>query len=89
LANHKSALKRARQNAVRRTRNMSYKTRAKKAVKDVRTAVAENSEDQAKESLKQATSIIQKSASKGVVHNRTAARKISRLTRHVNQIASS
>jgi len=68
---------------------MSYKTRAKKAVKEVRTAVAENSVDQAKESLKQAASIIQKSASKGVIHSRTAARKISRLTRHVNQIASS
>jgi small subunit ribosomal protein S20 len=88
LANHKSALKRARQSEVKRVRNMSYKTRVKKSVKDVRTAVAENSPDQAKESLRQAVSIIQKTASKGVIHKKTASRKISRLSRQVNQLAS-
>ena len=86
MANHKSALKRARQNRVRRTRNMSYKTRAKNAVKDVRSAAAGKLEDEAREKLRKAVSIIQKAASKGVIHKRTASRKVSRLYRLVNQI---
>ena len=88
MATHKSAIKRAKQNETRRLRNMSYKTKTKKAVKDVRTAVAENSEDKAKENLKRAVSIIQKTASKGVIHKKKASRKISRLARHVNQITA-
>lgn len=88
MATHKSALKRAKQNEVKRLRNMSYKTRVKKAVKEVRDAVAGNSEDQAKESLQKAVSTIQKSASKGVIHRKKASRKISRIARQVNQITS-
>ena len=89
MAIHKSAIKRAKQNEVKRLRNMSSKTKTKKAVKDVRTAVAENSEDKARENLKKAASIIQKTASKGVIHKKRASRKISRLARQVNQITSS
>ena len=67
---------------------MGYKTRAKNAVKEVRAAISANSEDQAKESLRKATSIIQKTASKGAIHRKKASRKISRLARQVNQITS-
>ena len=67
---------------------MGYKTRVKKAVRDVRSAVTENSADNAQESLRKAVSIIQKSASKGAVHRKRASRKISRLSRQVNQILS-
>ena len=89
MATHKSAIKRAKQNEVKRLRNMSSKTKTKKAVKDVRAAVAENSEDKARENLKKAVSIIQKTASKGVIHKKKASRKISRLARQVNQVTSS
>ena len=88
LANHKSALKRARQSKVRRLRNMGFKTRVKNAVKEVRAAVASNSGEQAQESFTKAVSIIQKTASKGVIHKRNASRKISRLARQVNQLQS-
>ncbi len=87
MANHKSALKRARQNEVKRIRNKSYKTRVKKAVKEVRTAVDSNSVEQAQENLVKAVSIIQKTASKGVIHKRQASRKISRLARQVDQLS--
>ncbi len=87
MANHKSALKRARQNEVRRIRNKGYKTRVKKAVKEVRTAIEDNSQEQAQKSFIEAVSIIQKTASKGVIHRKQASRKISRLARQVNQIA--
>ena len=89
MANHKSALKRARQNEIKRIRNMGYKTRVKNVVKEARAAIADNSEDQAKESLRKATAIIQKSSSKGAIHRKKASRKISRLALQVNQLASS
>ncbi len=88
MANHKSALKRARQSEIRRLRNRGYKTQVKKAVKDVRTAVAGNTPEQAQESLRAAVSILQKSAGKGVIKRRTASRKISRLSRQVHQLSS-
>jgi len=68
---------------------MGYKTRAKRAVKEVRAAVADNSLEKAKESLISAVSITQKIASKGVIHKKKASRRISRLARQVNQLASS
>lgn len=88
MANHKSALKRARQNVVRRARNKAVKTRVKNVVKDVRQAVAENAGDATQDRLKEAKSIIDKAATKGVIHKRTAARKISRLSRMVNASAA-
>jgi small subunit ribosomal protein S20 len=84
LANHKSALKRARQNDIRRLRNKSTRTRVKNVVKDVRQAVAEQSGADAVAELNTAKSAIDKAAKKGVIHRNTAARKISRLTKQVN-----
>jgi len=86
LAEHKSALKRARQSEVRRIRNKSYKTQVKKAIREVRTAVADNSSEQAQQNFIKTVSILQKIASKGVIHRNQASRKISRLARQVNQI---
>ena len=83
MANHKSALKRARQNVVRRTRNRSNRTRVKNVVKDVRLAAKGSAED-IQERLDVAQSVIDKAAKKGAIHKRTAARKVSRLTRLVN-----
>ena len=88
MANHKSALKRARQSERRRLRNRGYKTRVKKAVKDVRSAVAEDAPEQARENLKAAVSILQKTVSRGVIKQRTASRKISRLSSQVHRISS-
>ncbi len=88
MANHKSALKRAKQSDVRRKRNKSYKTKIKKAIRDVRTAVANNSAEQARENFIKAVSTIQKTTSKGVIHKNQASRKISRLAREVNRITS-
>lgn len=89
MANHKSALKRARQDKVKRLRNMAYKTRVKNTFKQVRAAVTDNSVEEAKEGLVKAVSILQKTASKGVIHRKNAARRISRLARQVNRMSSS
>jgi small subunit ribosomal protein S20 len=94
LANHKSALKRARQNELSRLRNKAVKTRVKSIVKDVRSSVEESSveESSVEESsngdvtakLIAAQTLIDKASKKGVIHKKTAARKISRLSKLVN-----
>ena len=86
MAKHPSVMKRDRQSKVRRVRNMSRKTRVKKMVKGVRLAVAQNQPEQAQAALQQAVPIIQRVAAKGTLHWKTAARKISRLTRRVNAL---
>jgi len=86
LANHKSALKRARQNELRRLRNKSTKTRIKRIVKDVRSSIKEISGKDAMVELNAAQSAVDKASKKGVIHKRTAARKISRLTKLANSI---
>ncbi len=85
MANHKSALKRAGQNERRRLRNRAVQTRVKNVVKDVRLAVAQGAENAA-EQLNKAKSVIDNAAKKGVLHKKTASRKIARLTKHVNTL---
>ena len=89
MANHPSAWKRIRQSEKRTFRNKFYRTRMKTFIKRVRTAVKEKDAEQAATQLQAAIRIISKTASKGVIHKRTAARKISRLTRQVNSLRAS
>jgi small subunit ribosomal protein S20 len=81
VANHKSAIKRARQNEKKRTRNRSVKTRVKNVIKETRAAIADGLNDATADSVRSAQSVIDKAAKKGVIHKRSAARKISRLTK--------
>lgn len=87
MANHKSALKRAGQNEVRRMRNRSVRTRVKTVVKDVRQAAADNAPETA-DRFKEAQAAIDKAAKKGVLHKRTAARKVARLAKLSQSIQS-
>ena len=87
MATHKSAIKRAKQSEVRRQRNRAVKTRVKSVVKDVRTAVANKSVEEAQAALRDAIPIIDRAASKGTLHQRTAARKISRLSKQVHALS--
>ncbi|KPJ76512.1 MAG: 30S ribosomal protein S20 [Deltaproteobacteria bacterium SG8_13] len=84
MANHKSAIKRARQNEIRRLRNKAARTRIKKLTKSLRQAGAEDTAAV----LNQAKSVIDKAAKKGVIHKNTAARKTSRLSRIANTAGS-
>ena len=88
MANHKSALKRARQNEIRRLRNKSVKTRVKNIVKDVRLSANESSKEEALKKLDMAKSNIDRAAQKGTIHKKTASRKISRLSKLVNTISA-
>ena len=84
MANHKSALKRARQNELSRLRNKAVKTRVKSIVKEVRVSAEESSNGDVKAKLIAAQTLIDKASKKGVIHKKTAARKISRLSKLVN-----
>ena len=88
MANHKSAVKRARQNEIRRLRNKGTKTRIKSIVKDVRSSVGEAPGEETKVKLNTAQSVIDKASKKGVIHKRTAARKISRLAKLTNSASA-
>lgn len=86
MANHKSAIKRAKQSELRRQRNRSQKTRMKTAIKGLEQAVAGGNPEAIREQLKATTSMIDKTAGKGVIHKNRASRKISRLTQRINKI---
>ncbi len=81
MANHKSALKRATQNEIRRMRNKPTKTSIKKVTKEVRLSLNEDSSEMILKKLNTAQSLIDKAAKKGVIHKKTASRKISRLSK--------
>ena len=88
MANHKSALKRARQNENNRTRNKSTKSRVRSVIKDIRSAAMQQSDQDLTAQLNHAKSVIDKAARKGCLHRNTAARKISRITKLMNSTAS-
>ncbi|MDA8403939.1 MAG: 30S ribosomal protein S20 [Desulfobacteraceae bacterium] len=88
MANHKSAVKRHLQSQKQRLRNRIVKTRIKNIVKKITLLTpASAAETQAAE-LIAAQSVIDKAAKKGVIHHRTAARKISRLTKRAARLTA-
>ena len=86
MANHKSAEKRDRQSKMRRLRNRMNKSAMKTAVRQIEDALSAGSEEQAKAALQAAVPVIYKTAAKGSIHKKTAARKVSRLTKRVNKM---
>lgn len=87
MANHKSAAKRNRQNALRNARNTHIRSTMRTLVKQVREAVAAEDREAAQNALAKAIPFIDKTAAKGVIHKATASRKISRLAKLVNSLA--
>jgi small subunit ribosomal protein S20 len=81
-----SALKRARQAEKHNLRNRSVKTEMKTITKKVEAAVAGKNREEIEKAFAEATKVISKAASKGVIHKNTAARKISRLARLANTV---
>ncbi len=87
MANIKSAKKRILVNRTKAERNKSIKSGTKTAIKKVLTAVESGDKAAAETELKAATKTIEMAASKGVYHKNNAARKVSRLSKAVNQMA--
>ena len=87
VANHKSAEKRVRQTAKRRSRNKHVLSTMRTYIKRVRAAIEEGDAKTAGETLKDATKALARAAGKGVIHRTQASRKISRLTKAVAGLA--
>lgn len=84
MANHKSALKRIRQNEKRKVRNRYYHKTARTAMKVLRN---EDNKTAAAEQLPKVISLLDKLAKKNIIHKNKAANLKSKLTKHVNKLA--
>ncbi len=87
MPNIKSAKKRVKQTEKKRLRNYSRKHDVKSAVKKVLDAVAEKDAAQAEALLREAQAKLARAQSKGVMHKKTASRKLSRVAKQVDAIA--
>ena len=87
MANIKSAKKRILVDRRNAERNKAIKSKVKTAIKSVDAAITAGDKDAASKALTTAISEINRAASKGVFHKKTASRKISRITVAVNKIA--
>lgn len=83
MPQHQSAIKRVRQNEKRRKRNQQKRSKMRTLVKNVLEAT---DKEEAEKYYKEATSYLDKMTSKGLIHENNAARKKSKMTKHVNNL---
>lgn len=82
MANIQSQIKRNRQNEKRRLRNRVVRGTARTADNNARKAL-ESGKPETREEVMKAISALDKAAEKGVIHKNTAARRKSRLMKHL------
>ena len=87
MANHKSALKRVRQNVKRNEINRANRSKLRTQIKKLRGALGTSDKTASGELLNPTVSLIDKAVNKGIIHKNTAARYKSRLTKHVSELA--
>ena len=80
MASHASALKAHRQSLKNREHNRQFRSRLRTALKSVRSAIDGNDTAAARAALRDVVSLIDKLASKGIIHDNAAGRYKSRLT---------
>lgn len=85
MASHKSAKKRIRSNERKRIRNKSVKSEIKTKVKKT---LASKDKAEAEKLYKEAVAMLDKNSTKNVIHRNNAARKKSRLTKHLNSLTA-
>jgi small subunit ribosomal protein S20 len=84
-----SAIKKARQADKRSLRNKAVRSTLKTLERKVESVIASGNKEEAGKILIEASKMLQKAASKGVIHKNNAARKISRLSVKVNALSKS
>ncbi len=82
---NKSALKANRQNIVRREANRQLRSKLRTGLKKIRIAVDGTDKAVAQTALGDAQSLVDKMATKGIIHRNTAARYKSRLSARVSK----
>ncbi len=86
MANHVSAIKRARQDIVKRNRNRAQKSTMRTAIKRVHAAIAAGDQDAANAEMKVASSLIARAGRKNIIHKNQASRRISRLNAKIKAL---
>jgi small subunit ribosomal protein S20 len=84
-----SAIKKAKQGDKRNLLNKSVRSNIKTIERKVESVITSGNKEEAGKALIEASKVLQKAASKGVIHKNNAARQISRLTRKVNAMTKS
>lgn len=87
MANTKQAKKRVRQAEKHRQHNASMRSMLRTYIKKVTAAITSGNQKAALASLLEATPIIDRMVTKGIIHKNKAARHKSRLTAHVKKMA--
>jgi small subunit ribosomal protein S20 len=88
MANHFSALKRARQTEKKTARNRANKSRLRSALRSLREAIAKGDKEAAQSAYRATVSDVDKSVQKGVLHKNTASRYKARLSARVKAVAA-
>lgn len=86
MANIKSQIKRNKQNEKRRLRNRYFIGRARTFVKKARSSMEDGTPDAARQVTLQAIAELDRAAQKGVIHKNNAARRKSRLMKHLHEL---
>lgn len=85
MASHDSALKAHRQNVQRREHNRQFRSRLRSALRDIRAAIDAGDAAKVKDALRSTISLVDKMASKRIIHRNTAGRYKSRLASRVSR----
>jgi small subunit ribosomal protein S20 len=88
MANHVSALKRARQTERRTEVNRANRSRVRTSLRAMRDALAKGDAKAAQQQYRDTVSVLDKGIQKGVLHANTASRYKSRLNARVKAIAT-
>ena len=86
MANTLQAKKRVRRNAKREVINKARRSRIRTFVKKVELALESGNADEAKVALREAQPELMRGVTKGVLHKKTASRKVSRLAKRVKAL---
>jgi small subunit ribosomal protein S20 len=86
MANHFSALKRARQTVKRTERNRASASRLRSALRNMRESLAKGDKAAAETIYRETTSALDKAIQKGVLHENTASRYKSRLSKRLSAL---
>ena len=88
MANSKSAEKAHRVSERRRIRNKPYRSAARTFVRKAETVIADGDHTSAESAVKEAISMLDRVAVKGIIHKNNAARRKSRLMAKLNKLQS-
>ncbi len=88
MANTSSAQKAARQMIKRTEINKARRSRVKTELRAVEEAIASGDKVKAEAALRAAEPTLVRTAQKGMMHPKTASRKVSRLSKRVNALSS-